>query len=156
MSTLVAPVQLLRLLDHYGIKAPIGRVEGGQVADIYGFVDGSGTKSIAVVHGAKRVDRACPVDEEAVAEMVDDVFGSAAYRDVSFERLIARLVGRASRMYAEGGLDSFRLESIHLHRADYDIARAIAFRTGSLHLGALKESREAIAHASFPHSPSRR
>jgi hypothetical protein len=156
MSTLVAPVELSGLLKHYGIKAPIGRSEGGQIADIYGFVDESGARSIAVVHGAKRVERACPLDDKAVAEMVEEVFGSAAYRDASFERLIAHLVGRASRMYVTGGLDSFRLESIHLHPTGYDIARALAFRTGPLHLGRAKEPREPVLHASFPHRPGGR
>ena len=156
MSTLVAPAELFGLLHRYGIKAPVGRVAGGQIADIYGFVDGSGTRSIAIAHGTKRAERACPLNDEAISEMIEAVFGNTAHRDTSFERLIAHLVGRASQMYATDGLDSFRLESIHLHPTGYDIARAIAFRTAPLHLGRPKEPREPVFHASFPHSPRRR
>ncbi|HEY8320623.1 MAG TPA: hypothetical protein VIG46_02360 [Candidatus Baltobacteraceae bacterium] len=156
MSTLVAPAELVELLGHYGIKAPVGRVEGGQIADIYGFVDRGGAKAIAIAHGAKRVERACPLDEKTVAAMVEEVFGSTAYRDASFERLIAHLLERASHLYESVGIDSFRLESIHLHPTGYDIARALAFRTGTLHLGRPKEKREIVFHSSFPHDPNRR
>jgi hypothetical protein len=156
MSTPIAPAQLFALLNRFDIKAPAGRVEGGQVAHIYGFVHASGAKTIAIVHGGKRVERFCPVDDAAVSSMVEEVFGSAVYRDPSFERLIAHLVHKASRMYVEGGLDSFRLESIHLHPAGYDIARAVAFRTAPLHLGRPKEARQIVLHASFPHMPGGR
>lgn len=155
MSILATSTETSALLLHYGIKASTAEPSGGVLLTVYGAQDPD-EKAMAVICGEHQVVRQCPVSEESAQEMVDALVAAHALpKDASFEHLVRHFIMRASHMYADSGIDAFRLESVHLHEAGYTIGSAQVWRTHPLHLRPRQESVQ-TPHASFPHLPGRR
>ena len=156
MSVLTTPQETNALLAHFAIHPISERPAGGRACSIGGFQNAASRKELAIVIGANREVRECPISQDEAQLIVSEFVETGSIpKDASFRNAVAHLIVNFSDMYAESGIDAFSFPSIHLHETSYETGNGEVWRTQPLHFKPRRKHNEPVLHSSFPHAPRR-